>query len=254
MIHGSAIAESHDGLQRKPFLTAEWRHLAMLNFPIDPARLEPLVPKGTMVDTYRGVAYISLVGFLFKKTKVLGIPLFFHQQFEEVNLRFYVRRFDGQTWRRGVVFVKEMVSALVISKAARFFYNENYFTCQMDHRIRETSDKVAYEYRWRWDGRWNRLAVVAEGKPRPIMAGSLEEFITHHEWGYTQQRDGGSIEYRVVHPCWEVASASETILECDAASVYGEQLGLALSQPPTSAFAIRGSAVKVYGGNRLVEG
>src|SRR3954471_1229182 len=104
----SAVVESGDALQPKPFLTAEWRHLAMLNFPIEPARLEALVPKGTMLDTYRGVAYVSLVGFLFKKTKVLGIPLFFHQQFQEVNLRFYVRRFSGDAWRRGVVFIKEI--------------------------------------------------------------------------------------------------------------------------------------------------
>src|SRR5713101_6925020 len=118
-----------------PFLTAEWRHLAMLNFVVQPEWLQPMVPQGTVVDTYQGQAYLSLVGFLFVSTKVMGIPVFFHQQFEEVNLRFYVRRICGGELRRGVVFIKEIVPALLISRFARFLYNENYITCPMRHRI-----------------------------------------------------------------------------------------------------------------------
>lgn len=79
-----------------------------MNYPIVPECLEPLVPKGTLLDTYRGVTYISLVGFLFKRIRVMGLPLLFHRQFEEVNLRFYVRRFNRDEWRRGVVFIKEL--------------------------------------------------------------------------------------------------------------------------------------------------
>src|SRR4051812_9842183 len=223
----------------------------MLNFPIAPELLEPLVPKGTLLDTYRGVTYITLVGFLFKNTRVMGLPLLFHSQFEEVNLRFYVRRFNGEEWRRGVVFIKELVPAFVISSCARFLYNENYFTCPMAHLVEQNSNETKLQYRWKQDGEWNRLEVVAREKPQPICSGSLEEFITHHEWGYTRQRDGRSIEYRVDHPCWEVARASETILQCNAASLYGEGFGAPLSKSPASAFVVPGSAVKVYRGKTL---
>ena len=109
--------------QSKPFLSAQWRHLAMLNFAVDPALLQSLAPRGTALDAYEGQTYVSLVGFLFARTKVMGIPLLFHQQFEEVNLRFYVRRLCGQETRRGVVFIKEIVPAFLISRSARFFYN-----------------------------------------------------------------------------------------------------------------------------------
>ncbi len=75
-----------------PFLTAEWRHLAMLNYEIDPVILRPFVPSGTELDSWNGKTYVSIVGFLFLKTRVRGLAIPFHQNFEEINLRFYVRR------------------------------------------------------------------------------------------------------------------------------------------------------------------
>src|SRR3954462_11232337 len=195
------------------FLTAEGRNLIMLNFAVDPACLEPLVPAETALDTYRGRPYVSLVGFSFLKTKVMGIPMLFHQQFEEVNLRFYVRRFDGQGWRRGVVFIKEIVPAFIISSTARFFYNENYVSCPMRHRIDlNAAGENSIQYSWQLNGRWNRIAASTRATPQPVIPGSLEEFITDHEWGYTRQRDGSSLEYRVAHPGWEVALASESVV------------------------------------------
>ena len=242
----SILSEAGQG---KLFLSAEWRHLAMLNFTVDPACLQPLAPRGTTVDAYEGQTYVSLVGFLFTRTKVMGIPLLFHQQFEEVNLRFYVRRLCGQETRRGVVFIKEIVPAFLITHSARFFYNENYITCPMRHRIEMEGDRTALEYSWRYDETWNRIAVTSSGEPQPVLPGSLEEFITHHEWGYTRQRDGSCLEYRVIHPRWNVASATESSLECNGTALYGPELGAALCEAPASAFVIPGSAVNVYRGN-----
>src|SRR6266851_3867580 len=78
---------------QKVFLTAEWRMLAMLNYEIDPGLLLPFVPSGTELDRWSGKVFASLVGFRFLKTKLLGyLPIPMHSNFEEVNLRFYVRR------------------------------------------------------------------------------------------------------------------------------------------------------------------
>jgi len=230
------------------FLTAEWRHLLMFNFPVERETLEPLAPAGTVVDTYRGVAYVSLVGFLFRKTKVLGIPVLFNQSFEEVNLRFYVRRFDGETWRRGVVFIKEIVPSWLISQSARFFYNENYVTCRMRHHIDEAHDRRTLEYGWEFDGTWHELTATSTEPPQTISPGSLEEFITHHEWGYTRQRDGSTLEYHVTHPHWTVSPACDWRLRCDARTLYGDPFAAALAKPATSAFMLSGSKVAVYPG------
>src|SRR5260221_469717 len=185
-----AFSIMNESIAAAPFLTAEWRNLILLNFAVDPACLDPLVPAGTTLDSYQGKLYVSLVGFLFLKTRVLRIPALFHQQFEEVNLRFYVRRMDGEQWRRGVVFIKEFVPAILISSVARWFYNENYAACPMRHRIEVTPDQTQFEYSWNSGGQWNRIEATAQQKPKPVSPGSLEEFITDHEWGYVRQQIG----------------------------------------------------------------
>src|SRR5262245_30634025 len=117
------------------FLTAEWRYLAMINYQVDPSILQASVPAGTELDQWRGRTFVSLVGFLFLKTRVLGLRIPFHENFEEINLRFYVRRRGAEGWRRGVVFIREIVPRQAIATAARIFYNENYAARRMSHRI-----------------------------------------------------------------------------------------------------------------------
>jgi len=73
----------------------------MLNFVVDPAIIAPLVPPGAELDYENGETFVSVVGFLFLDTRLLGLPIPFHRDFEEVNLRFYVRKKSADTWRRG---------------------------------------------------------------------------------------------------------------------------------------------------------
>src|SRR5579864_4477520 len=109
---------------RPTFLTAEWRNLAMLNYEIDPNLLREYVPAGVELDQWNGHTFMSLVGFSFLNTKVLGLPIPFHRNFEEVNLRFYVRRNTRNEIRRGVVFIKEIVPRWAIAFVARSVYGE----------------------------------------------------------------------------------------------------------------------------------
>ena len=94
---------------QKTFLSAEWRNLLMANYEIDPAVLKKYLPCHTELDEFNGVHYVSLVGFLFTNTRLKGIAFPFHSTFEEVNLRFYVRYKEDNQWKRGVVFIKEIV-------------------------------------------------------------------------------------------------------------------------------------------------
>jgi uncharacterized protein YqjF (DUF2071 family) len=200
-------------------------------------------PTGTELDSYNGVFYVSVVGFLFLRTRVLGAPLPWHQNFEEVNLRFYVRRND----RRGVVFLKEIVPKRAIAAVARALYNENYVAMPMSHRMEENR----VEYGWRHVDGWNYLRVLTAGKPVLAAQGSLEEFITEHYWGYTRQRDGGCLEYRVEHIPWRLWQSSGSELICNPATLYGHKFAAILSKPPRSAFVAEGSPVAVYRGVRI---
>ncbi|HVT38825.1 MAG TPA: DUF2071 domain-containing protein [Gemmatimonadaceae bacterium] len=232
----------------KPFLSAEWRDLAMLNYLVPSDLLLPLVPAGTELDTWRGATYISVVGFRFVSTRVLGLSIPGHVDFEEVNLRFYVRRQAKDGWRRGVVFIRELVPRRAIAWIARLWYNEPYRALPMRHAIDRSSDHTPnrVRYEWRRSGEWEGLALRTKGASRPLTPGSEAEFITEHYWGYTRQRDGSTIEYRVEHPPWKVWEAEDARLSCDVASLYGSQFVRLLEGTPQSAFLADGSHVVVF--------
>ena len=232
-----------------PFLTAEWRHLVMLSWRIDPDLLAPLVPAGTTLDTWRGAHYVSLVGFLFLRTRVLGIPVPFHRDFEEVNLRFYVRRALGTEARRGVCFVRELVPRLGIAVTARLAYNEPYVAVPMTHRVEPmvaalNPDRV--EYAWRMGRNWSRMEARPTGESASVVPGSHEEFITEHHWGYTRQRDGGTVEYHVMHAPWNVRHIATPIVDGDLTATYGPVFGPILKRAPESALLASGSPVAVH--------
>lgn len=241
-----------NGYGKKVFLTAEWKHLAMLNYEIEPSVLVPYIPIGTELDLWNGKNLVSVVGFLFVKTRVFGIPIPFHRNFEEVNLRIYVRRKAEDGWRRGVVFIKEIVPRAAIALTARKLYNEPYIALPMAHRIGEKRGAVkSAEYSWRFSGRQNSLKLTTCGEAQLLTEGSEAEFITEHYWGYNAQQDGSTLEYRVEHPRWRVYDISDAKLDCDVAGLYGEQFRESLNRKPSSAFLAEGSAVTVYHGVRV---
>jgi uncharacterized protein YqjF (DUF2071 family) len=233
------------------FLSAEWRNLAMLNYEVDPAILARRVPAGTELDLWQGRALVSLVGFMFLNTRVLGFPIPFHRNFAEVNLRFYIKRRDAGAERRAVAFVKELVPRWAIAFVARTFYNENYIALPMRHSLETHTAGISAAYEWRANGRWQKLAVRCSGDPALPSKGSEAEFITEHYWGYAAQRRGSTVEYQVAHPQWRTWSADEFACDADVKALYGEEFFPFLSKPPVSAFLAEGSAVTVSKGVRL---
>lgn len=235
----------------KVFLTAEWRDLVMLNYEVEPDLLRRFVPTGTELDLWQYHCFISLVGFRFLKTKVCAIRIPFHNNFDEVNLRFYVRREERDETKRGVVFIREIVPRRAIARIARTFYNENYTALPMRHRIHRESSSLTAEYSWKLPNGWSRIQVNAVGDPVLPEPGSQEEFITEHYWGYAAQPDGGCVEYQVAHPSWRVWSAQTAAFEGNVEEIYGREFSAILSQEPASAFLAEGSQVTVYRGRRI---
>jgi uncharacterized protein YqjF (DUF2071 family) len=241
------------GRPRRPFLSADWRYLVMLNYDVDPSILRPLVPAGTQLDLWHGRALVSVVGFRFLATRVLGAAIPRHRDFDEVNLRFYVRReVDGHV-RRGVVFVRELVARAAVAMIARLAYNEPYRVVPMRSVTPtpgvEAPGRLVYE--WRTAGRWRQVAATAVGAPAVPADDSEAAFVTQHHWGYTRQRGGGTIEYEVAHPPWRVWAASGPTLAADVAALYGAAFVPALSRAPASAFVAEGSSVVVSAPRRL---
>jgi uncharacterized protein YqjF (DUF2071 family) len=240
--------------KRRAFLTAEWRYLVMLNYAVDPAVLHALVPRHTVLDLWNGRAIASMVGFRFLRTRVLGAPIPLHVNFEEVNLRFYVRHTtpEGEV-RRGVVFVRELVPKSAIAIVAHLAYNEPYWAVPMRSTVPpvpvEEPGHVSYE--WRTGSRWQHVSATTNGKAALPAEASEESSITEHFWGYTRQREGATVEYEVSHPRWRVWAALEPSLDADVPRLYGSSFARALSAAPISAFIAEGSPVTVYRPRRL---
>jgi uncharacterized protein YqjF (DUF2071 family) len=234
---------------RRAFLTAEWRYLVMLNYEIDPCVLEPLVPAGTTLDRWAGRALVSVVGFRFLHTRVLGVPIPLHRDFDEVNLRFYVRHEtpDGEV-RRGVTFVRELVPRAAIALVARVAYDEPYRAVRMRSKApaAPTERPGTVEYAWRTSGRWQRVAATATGVATVSAPDDESTFVTEHYWGYTRRRSGATTEYEVAHPRWRVWPARDAVLDADVRGLYGAPFVDSLAGPPRSAFIADGSAVTVY--------
>jgi len=236
----------------RTFLTAEWRKLIMAQYEVDPATLAPWLPPGVELDLFQGRCYVSLVGFLFDKVRVLGLPIPFHTRFEEVNLRFYVARTETDgTRKRGVVFISELVPRVAITLIANSLYEEPYATLPMRRSIASTPNSLAVSYSWRHHGIWQSVTVEADSTPQPISPSSVEDFITEHYWGYTKRTHGNTSEYGVQHPRWQVYPIQSFTIDADFAALYGPAFAALNNQQPSSVLLAEGSAVSVSTGTRL---
>jgi hypothetical protein len=235
------------------FLTASWEYLAMLNYEVDPEVLETVLPPYTSLDLYNGKALVSVVGFLFKNTRVLGLQWPGHTNFEEVNLRYYLKHFDGEKWKRGVGFVSEIVPRSFIATAANVLYNEHYRSARMFHLVKEEANKLVVEYNWKIRNReWNSIQIEAYTELQDIMPGTEEEFILEHYYGYNELNKSVTIEYEVQHPRWQVYPVKNFLLNADIAHLYGPAfVPFIQGVKPHSVFLAKGSAVTIRKPSRI---
>ncbi|MGM9475901.1 YqjF family protein [Pedobacter sp. GSP4] len=237
-------------LNKGVFLTAAWRKLALAQYAVDKEILLKYLPPHTELDSWQGKYYVSLVGFLFQDVKLLGFNIPYHTTFEEVNLRFYVRFNDAGTWKRGVVFIKEIVPKPAITLVANTIYKENYQTLPMNHVWIEQEHQLEVAYFWKNNG-WNKFSVSAAPKTTEILAGSEEEFITEHYWGYTKIDDNRTSEYGVEHPRWEVYPVKDYQIEVDFGLNYGQEFAFLSNAKPDSVMLAEGSPIRVLKGKRF---
>jgi len=233
------------------FLKAEWRKLAIANYQIDDAILRPYLPAYTELDKWNGITYVSLVGFMFVNTKVLGLKIPFHVNFEEVNLRFYVKHKDQGEWKRGVVFIKEIVPRHAITLIANTLYKEHYETLKMKHLWEETTNSRTVRYEWQRNNAWQYFQVEAERTPSKIEDHSETEFITEHYWGYTKIDEQTTFEYEVTHPKWEHYKIKDFDIKVDFEQTYGPAFKSLNQVPPESVMLAEGSLITVENKRKL---
>ena len=231
------------------FLTAEWRKLAIINYEVDPSILEKYVPKGVELDFWENKCHVSVIGFMFLNTKLLGIPVPFHRNFEEVNLRFYVKKFENNEWKRGVVFIKEIVPKIALKLVANIIYNEHYEKLPMKNAIKVVGNKLNITYSWKTK-KWNNISIEANNSQLLMKENSEFEFITEHYFGYTKNKNSTS-EYEVQHPKWKHYHINNYEISLDFKENYGDDFEFLNAVNPCSVMLAEGSEVKVKTKNNL---
>lgn len=228
------------------FLQAEWKNLLMVNYEVDPELLKPYLPAGTELDLWQGKALVSVVGFMFLNTKVLGIKWPWHINFEEANLRFYVRYFDGKEWKRGAVFISEIVPKHLIPIIANNLYNEQYQAMPMRHSFSAlANNQTEYLYEWKFKNQWNKLSAVVADETKVMQDDSAEAFIFEHYWGYNKFNNQTTLEYQVEHPSWKIRQVISSIFDANIKDLYGAGFEPYLNVQPFSAFFAEGSEVAI---------
>ena len=248
------MKQNPEFVAKKEFLKARWINLIMLNYEVDPAILEKYIPPGTELDLWKGKTLVSMVGFLFKDTCVRGIKWPLQVNFEEVNLRFYVRHYNGKEWKRGTVFVSEIVPKPFIATFANLIYKEHYRARPMRYSVRQVNDgNSQYLYEWKFDGKWDSKlgGLVNTSELKPIIPGSQEEFIFEHYWGYNKVNKKTTYEYQVEHITWNAVPVMEPVFEADIARLYGKDFVPCLTKKPYSAFFADGSEIIVRGFEKI---
>jgi uncharacterized protein len=236
---------------KKTFLTAEWRKLIIANYLIDPDKLLPYLPYKTELDFWKGQCYVSLVGFRFINTKLKGLSLPFHRDFEEINLRFYVRYKVGNSWKRGVTFIKEIVPKPALTFVANSIYSEKYITLPTKHQWDLNNESLKVSYKWKHSGTWDSMDVTASSTELDILPASEEEFITEHYWGYTQVNDRLSSEYQVEHPRWQTYFVEAYNISVRFRELYGAEFSMLNDMSPQSIMLAEGSVVSVHGATKI---
>jgi hypothetical protein len=227
------------------FLKANWENIIMANYAIDPEILIPYLPKGVELDFYNGKAYVSLVGFMFKKTKLFTIPIPFLGTFEEINLRFYVQRKENGITKRGVVFINETIPYRIVAWMANKLYNEHYTVVPTRHSIVENSDSKKIKFDWLLNKKWNSIYVEASHNSYKMKNDTLEKFIYEHYFGYTKIDENNTEEYRLQHPSWKINTVLDTKIDCDFKAMYGESFSVLNDTKPEAVFIAEGSSVKI---------
>lgn len=226
------------------FLRANWENLIMANYEMEPTALEPYLPKGVELDYYNNKTYVSLVGFMFKNTRLFGIPIPFFGSFEEINLRFYVRKIEDDKIKKGVVFINETVPFKIVALLANKLYKEHYISIPTKNSI-VISEHKHIKYEWKVNDKWNAITVKADTNKYTIEQATIEEFIFERYFGFTKISASSTQEYKIRHPKWMTHKMLDTHIDCDFKSMYGDAFSGLNNQTPDSIILAEGSQVSV---------
>jgi len=215
----------------------EWRDVAFAHWRIDPARIEPALPPGLLLDTFDGAAWISVVPFRIMGVHPMGTPVMpGFADVRELNLRTYVR--VGE--RRAVYFFSLDAASWLAVRAARVTTGLPYFDAAID--MSESDGVFTYESRRTHRGEPHvrfRATYRPLGGEILVPPNSLVAFL-HERYHFFVERRGRIVRGDITHAPWQLQSVAFTI----ETNTLAEPLGITLAPAPDFAAFSRGMPVR----------
>ena len=216
---------------REPWaLSMQWTDLAFLHWPVPKEALQPLLPEGLEVETFDGDAWLGIVPFVMRKTRIRCMPAIpGAHDFPELNVRTYVRHGD----KRGVWFFSLDAASKLAVTGARATFGLPYFRAEME--VEQRGMLTSYVSR-RIDDRGPPARFAAGycsgGSSRAAAEGTLEHFLVERYCLFAEGRDGQLRVGEIAHAPWQIQSASVQLGVCDMTRVCG------IALPDCSPFAL----------------
>jgi uncharacterized protein YqjF (DUF2071 family) len=216
--------------ERPWFMGQTWEKLLFAHWPVEPERLERVVPPELPLDVLDGSCWVGVTPFAVKGLRVRGVaPPPVVSSFPELNVRTYVT-VDG---RPGIYFFSLDTSSRLAVETARRVYRLPYF------RARQRFDGITFESS-RDDPRAEfRARYRSVGEPAPPQPGSIDHFLTERYCLYTLDEARRIHRGEIHHPPWPLQAAEADI----QLNTMGAQIGVQLDGTPLLHFAERQDVV-----------
>ena len=231
----------------KPFLTANWINLINITYAVPPEPLLPYLPKGVELDTVSGKAFVSVVPFDFTDTRLNGVKVPFHVKFPEINLRFYVKQGN----KRGVIFLKEFIPKFLIKTIANTFYYERYEVVGLKSSVLKNENEISVKHCLTKGGKDFYIEVCAENDPFVPSAGSREYFFEERFYGFSKNKKGDPLQFRVEHPSWKLYPVKHYRIDFDFGFLFGGKWKFLNDELPVCIMLLDGSPVKMFPHKKL---
>jgi uncharacterized protein len=206
-----------------------WHDLLFAHWPLPVAALRSLVPPSLTIDTYDGMAWVSIVPFRMSGVRpryVPGMPWL--SAFAELNVRTYVRLplgDDPQVSKPGVYFFSLDAENPIAVEIARRFFCLPYFNATMQcgekdghihYQSERTDERIAL-------GNFQAIYGPTGGiyKAEP---GSLEHWLTERYALYTEDAQDRLYRVEIHHQQWPLQPAEVDIRVNTLAASVGLEL------------------------------
>ena len=237
------------------FVSAYWSDLILLSYAVPDRLLLPRIAPFDL-DYWDGQAYVSVVGFHFGKTRILGVPpgplLPNVANFAQWNLRTYVRRKVNEVGSShakqaagGIVFLKEFVPSPMVTGLVRTLYNENYVTAPLSLTLQSEGNTLDVCYSLEVGGRKHTIAAKSVLAPSKLKAGSADEFFIERYWGSPGAYGNKVISFQIAHAPWNTYDISSCDVDADFGLLYGKDWEFLNNRKPDYAAWCDGSSVGI---------